>query len=154
MNCFNSRLPSKRTRGRFRNMSLQDLKGTKLVQFRPHTRTQAECQSSGSLQGWKKKSVILRKLDIQLCIGSIFVLRQHCGTLKTNRGPLTLHKCKNPGRPKRAAPGLACPGHSKWPNGKCTWGSHLARLQKRRFAFQLFILFFVYSESNDKFRPN
>lgn len=40
-------------RGRRRNMSLQDLKGTTLVQFLPHTRAQAECQISGSLENMK-----------------------------------------------------------------------------------------------------
>lgn len=36
-------------------MSLQDLKGTTFVQFRPHTRTQAECQISGSLERKSKR---------------------------------------------------------------------------------------------------
>lgn len=34
-------------------MSLQDLKGTTLVQFLPHTRAQAECQIPGSLDDMK-----------------------------------------------------------------------------------------------------
>lgn len=49
----NISLPSKRIRGRRRNMSLQDLKGTTLVQFLPHTRAQAECQIPGSLDDMK-----------------------------------------------------------------------------------------------------
>lgn len=44
------KLPSKRTRGLCRNISLQDLKGTSLVQLRPHTLKQAERQISGSLR--------------------------------------------------------------------------------------------------------
>lgn len=74
-------LPSKRTRGRCRNMSLQDLKGTNLVQFRPHTRTQAECQSSGSLERCKNETVIQRLHDIKSCMESISIVEQHCAAM-------------------------------------------------------------------------
>lgn len=45
---------------------------------------------------------------------------------------LTLHKCKTHGKPKRAAPRLACPVHSTQPNEKCTSGFPSARLQSNK----------------------
>lgn len=42
---------------------------------------------------------------------------------------LTLHKCKTRDKPKRAAPGLACPDHLTQPNEICTSGFPVARLQ-------------------------
>lgn len=44
---------------------------------------------------------------------------------------LTSHKCKIHGKPKTAAPGLACPAHSTQPNEIYTSGFPAARLQKQ-----------------------
>ena len=44
-------IPSKRTRGLSKNISLQEVNGCILVELRPQTRRQAERQSSPSLQG-------------------------------------------------------------------------------------------------------
>lgn len=107
--------PSKRTRGRRRNMSLQDLKGTTLVQFLPHTLAQAECQISGSLEVLKPPRLNRKRAELTCC---------HMGG-----GGLTARRCKIRGRPETAAPGLAGPDHWTQPNEICTSGSPLAELQ-------------------------
>lgn len=111
-------LPSKRTRGRRRNMSLQDLKGTTLVQFLPHTLAQAKCQISGSLGIYEARiTKFARRSDVL----------SHIQTVKVEE--LTVHRCKTHGKPKTAAPELGGPDHWTQPNEICTSGFPLAELQ-------------------------
>lgn len=120
-----SKLPSKRTRGLSRNISLQDLKGTSLVQLRPHTLKQAERQISGSLRKIRSQKNQSR-LHLTVTKDAAFSL------LHLSRGNFTWHKCKSPDKPKKAAPGPACPSRLTPPNEICTSGFLVAKLQRER----------------------
>lgn len=74
-------IPSKRTRGRSRNICLHEVKGTILVQPRPQTRRQAERQISGSLEVTRRE-----------------VRTESAASMKSNRrGPAERHR--TPGEP-------------------------------------------------------